>query len=60
MNRNARQHADAQNTRIEHDRALEKAITDLLADDTELYKQYSDNAAFKRWLADKVFDLTYR
>ena len=58
--RNARQHADAQNIRIEHDRALEKAITDLLADDTELYKQYSDNAAFKRWLADKVFDLTYR
>ena len=58
--RNARQHADAQNTRIEHDRALEKAITDLLADDTELYKQYSDNVAFKRWLADKVFDLTYR
>ena len=58
--RNARQHADAQNTRIEHDKALEKAITALLKDDTELYKQYSDNAAFKRWLANSVFDLTYR
>ena len=58
--RNARQHADAQNTRIEHDRALEKVITALLADDTELYKQYSDNATFRRWLGNRVFELTYR
>ncbi len=58
--RNARQHSDEQNTRIEHDKALENAIMALLADDTELYKQYTENAAFKRWLANSVFAQTYR
>jgi type I restriction enzyme R subunit len=31
----------------------------LLKDDTELFKQYSDNESFKRWLADTVFAVTY-
>lgn len=31
----------------------------LLKDDTELFKQFSDNPAFHRWLADMVFGLTY-
>ena len=48
------------NTRIEHDKALEKAIMALLTDDTELYKQYSQNEAFKRWLENSVFELTNR
>jgi hypothetical protein len=30
-----------------------------LKDDTELFKQYSDNPDFKRWLADTVFGMTY-
>ncbi len=58
--RNAREHSDEQNTRIEHDKALEKAIMTLLSDDTELYKQYSQNEAFKRWLENSVFELTNR
>lgn len=58
--RNAREHSDEQNTRIEHDKALEKAIMALLSDDTELYKQYSQNEAFKRWLENSVFELTNR
>jgi type I restriction enzyme R subunit len=32
----------------------------LLKDDIELFKQFSDNAGFKRWLADTVFDMTYQ
>ncbi len=31
----------------------------VMADDTELYKQYSDNESFRKWLADTVFMLTY-
>ena len=31
----------------------------LLKDDTERFKQFSDNEGFKRWLADTVFGLTY-
>jgi type I restriction enzyme R subunit len=26
---------------------------------TELFKQFSDNQNFKRWLTDTVFDATY-
>ena len=47
------------NARIEHDNALERVVVELLADHTELFKQFSDNAAFKKWLADAVFSVTY-
>jgi type I restriction enzyme R subunit len=57
--KNAQQSSDKQNARIEHDKALERVIVELLKDDTELFKQYSDNADFKRWLADKIFGITY-
>jgi type I restriction enzyme, R subunit len=57
---NAREHSDKQNARIEHDKALGRVMTDLLSDHTELFKQFSDNASFKKWLADTIFALTYR
>ncbi len=57
--RNAREHSDKQNARIEHDRALLRVVTGLLKDDTELFKQFSDNEGFRRWVADTVFRLTY-
>ncbi len=56
---NAIKNSDAQNARIEHDRALEKAVLELLVDDTELFKQYSDNESFRKWLSDNVFAQTY-
>ncbi|MDY6839429.1 MAG: type I restriction endonuclease subunit R [Thermodesulfobacteriota bacterium] len=56
---NAIKNSDKQNARIEHDRALERAVLELLADDTELFKQFSDNPSFRKWLADSVFTLTY-
>jgi type I restriction enzyme R subunit len=57
---NAMKNSDKQNARIEHDKALQKAMVSLLADHTELFKQYSDNQSFKRWLADTIFGATYR
>ncbi|MEM3883159.1 MAG: hypothetical protein QXO23_07240, partial [Candidatus Methanomethyliaceae archaeon] len=57
--KNARKHSDKQNARIEHDKALLRVMTALLKDDTELFKQFSDNESFRRWLADTVFRLTY-
>ncbi len=57
---NARQHSDKQNARIEHDKALARVMTAVLKDDTELFKQFMDNASFKRWLTDIVFNLTYQ
>jgi len=56
---NARKYSDKQNARIEHDKALLRVMTALLQDDTELFKQFSDNEAFRRWLTDLVFALTY-
>lgn len=57
--KNAKEHSDKQNARIEHDKALGRVIVGLMKDDTELFKQYSDNPEFKRWLADTVFGMTY-
>ncbi len=57
--RNARKYSDQQNARIEHDKALHRVMTAILSDDTELFKQFSDNESFRRWLMDTVFALTY-
>ena len=57
--RNARQNSDRQNARIEHDKALMRVMTAVMRDDTELFKQFVDNASFNRWLTDTVFSLAY-
>jgi len=57
---NAMLHSDRQNARIEHDKALGRIMISLLKDDTELFKQFSDNESFRRWLMDTVFGLTYQ
>jgi type I restriction enzyme R subunit len=56
---NARKNSDKQAARLEHDKALARVMTDLLADHTELFKQFSDNASFQKWLKDTVFNMTY-
>ena len=58
--RNAREHSDEQNARIEHDRALRTVMTAILSDDAQLFRLYSDNESFKRWLTETIFDLTYQ
>jgi type I restriction enzyme, R subunit len=57
---NASKHSDQQNARIEHDKALSRVLIGLMKDDTELFKQFSDNPEFKRWLADTIFSVTYQ
>ena len=56
---NAMANPDKQNARIEHDKALERAMTELLADHIELFKQFSDNESFRRWLLETNFAATY-
>ena len=56
---NAKQNSDKQNARIEHDKALGNVIIGLMKDDTELFKQFSDNPEFKRWLSNASFSATY-
>jgi len=57
---NAQAHSDRENAKLEHDNALKRVMLDMLSDHTELFRQFSDNPNFKRWLTDTMFDITYR
>ena len=57
--KNARKNNDPANARVEHDRALGRVMMAVLKDDTELFKQFSDNESFRRWLSDTDFRATY-
>lgn len=56
---NAMKNSDKQNAKIESDKALNKAIVNLMSDNMEVFKQFNDNDSFKKWLSDMVFNLTY-
>lgn len=56
---NAMRNSDKQEARTESDRVLQKVIFSIMADNMELFKQYTDNQDFKKWLSDLVFNLTY-
>ncbi|MFA6101602.1 MAG: type I restriction endonuclease subunit R [Victivallaceae bacterium] len=57
---NAMSQDDKQNARIEHDKALERVIVEMLNDQTELFKQFMDNPSFKKWLTNTIFNETYK
>ena len=54
--RNARENTPGA-ARIEHDKALAKVMLTLLKDDTQVYKQYVENEAFRRVVSDLVYSL---
>lgn len=56
---NAMKNSDKVAARLEHDRALRREVVEMLSDHTELFKQFSDNPSFKKWLSDTIFGLTY-
>jgi len=56
---NAMKNSDKAAARLEHDRALQKVVVNLLKDHTELFKQFSDNPSFRKWLSDTIFGVTY-
>ena len=55
----ARKNSDRQDARIEHDGVPRRVMMELLADHTELFKPFSDNPGFKKWLSDMIFQSTY-
>jgi hypothetical protein len=57
---NARKNSDQQNARIEMVNAVKRGMTGVMQDDTQLFKRYSDNEDFRRWLEDAMFRLTFR
>lgn len=56
---NAMKNSDKQNAKIESDKALNKAIINIMSDNMEVFKQFNDNSSFKKWLSDMVFNLTF-
>jgi type I restriction enzyme R subunit len=56
---NARKNADRATARIEHDQALQRVMLNFLTVQTELFREFSNNPGFKKWLADMSFMLTY-
>ncbi len=56
---NAMKNSDEQEARTESERALQKVIFSIMADNMELFKQFQDNLSFRKWLSDLVFNLTY-
>ncbi|MDF1515253.1 MAG: type I restriction endonuclease subunit R, partial [Anaerolineae bacterium] len=56
---NAMRNSDKQNARLEFEKALGRVMVGLLTDQTELFKQYSDNESFRKYVTDRVFGLTY-
>ena len=58
--KNAQQNSNKQNAKLELDKALNRVVIELISDHTELFRQFSDNPSFKRWMSDMVFDATYQ
>ncbi len=56
---NAQANSDKQNAKLEHDKALNRVVLELISDHTELFKQFSDNQSFNKWLSDRIFGMTY-
>jgi len=56
---NAIKNADRQEARTESDRVLQDVICNIMSDNMELLKQFTDNQDFRKWLSDFVFRMTY-
>jgi type I restriction enzyme R subunit len=56
---NAMRNADEQEARTESDKVLQRIIFEIMADNMELFKLFTDNPEFKKSLSDMVFTVTY-
>ena len=57
---NAKMNSDRQNAQIEHDSAVQRLVTAMVRCQTELYKAYSGNEDFRKWLNGEMFRATYQ
>ena len=57
--RNAKEHSDRENARIEHNAAVQRVIFGIAKDDTQFFKYFSDEPDFKRFVVNSSFGLAY-
>ena len=51
---------DKKTARIEHIAVMQWVRIGLLAYQTELFKQFSNNPSFKEWLGDSILGVIYK
>ncbi len=56
---NAKQNSDRQNAKITHDQKLEGKFQEFMFEQTALYKKFTDDPEFKKWLQDTLFRMDY-
>ena len=56
----ARHNSDKENARVEHQKALFKAMAGMVGSSAELYKVYSENKAFRVWVDSQFFNEAYK
>lgn len=54
--RNALENSDLENIKIEYNNALKSVFKSIMNDNIELFKQWTSNANFKKWLNEEVFN----
>ena len=52
-------HSDLQNAKIEHQVVLQDAVTSMVTTNTELFREFNDNPAFRDWLTEVNFTDAY-
>ena len=58
--RNAREHSDRDNARVEYTAAVKRVIIRMMKDDTQFFKHFMDNPDFKQFVINASFDVAYR
>ena len=58
--KNAREHSDRENARVERTAALQQVIMNITKDHTQFFNHFMDNPGFKRFVSNSSFDVAYR
>jgi type I restriction enzyme R subunit len=56
---NAKKYSDRQNARITHERKLVDKFQEIMLSQTDLYRKFTDDLEFKKWLCDTLFSMDY-
>jgi type I restriction enzyme R subunit len=56
---NAKKNSDRQNAEITHKKKVENKFQEIIFDQTELYRKFTDDPEFKKWLCETLFKMDY-
>ena len=56
---NAKKNSDRQNAKITYEKKVVAKFQEIIFDQTELYRKFTDDPEFKKWLCDTLFRIDY-